>query len=147
MNRILILILVSAGLIILLLPAHFVSSEDAAPETQKSTQSPKPVSASDAASLVQKNKNNPDFIILDVRTEEEYSGGHIENAINVDVTSESFTKEVLKLDKENTYVIHCRSGKRSAKAGAILQELGFRDVYDIQGGISAWKEEGLPVTK
>ena len=107
----------------------------------------KQISAKEAASLIEKNKNNADFVILDVRTPEEFSKGHIENAINIDVKSASFREDAGKLDPGKTYVIHCRSGRRSAVAGAQLEELGFINVYDIQGGIVAWEEEGYPVTK
>ena len=107
----------------------------------------KQLSAKDAALLIEKNKNNPDFVILDVRTPEEYSDGHIENALNLDVKSESFTEKVVKLDTGRIYIIHCRSGRRSARAGALMEELGFADIYDIEGGFVAWEKQGYPVTK
>ncbi len=107
----------------------------------------KKISAKDAASLIEKNKDNPDFVILDVRTPAEYSDGHIENALNVDVKSESFTENAQKLDTERTYLIHCRSGARSAIAGAQMKELGFVDIYDIEGGFIAWEKQGYPVAK
>ncbi len=117
-------------------------------EKQKESAAPvKQISVKDTASLIEENKSNPDFIILDVRTPEEFSQGHIENAINLDVKSQSFREDAAKLDPGKTYVIHCRSGRRSEIAGAQLEELGFIDIYDIQGGIVAWEEEGYPVTK
>jgi len=105
------------------------------------------ISAADAALLIEENKNNPDFVILDVRTPGEYTKGHIENSLNMDVTSQSFAEEAGKLDKGKTYLVHCRSGGRSAKAAALMQMLGLTDIYDIEGGILAWEKKGLPVTK
>jgi len=107
----------------------------------------KRIGVNDAASLIEENKDNPDFVILDVRTPGEFSEGYIENALNLDVNSESFRDEVVKLDTGKTYLIHCRSGARSARVGALMEELGFDNIYDMEGGFIAWEKEGLPVTK
>lgn len=131
----------------LLLAAQPLLSVEGNDKPQDSAAVIKQINAEDAASLIEKNKNNPDFVILDVRTPKEYSDGHIESALNLDVKSESFTEEVVKLGTGKTYLIHCRSGKRSAMAGALMEELGFIDIYDIKGGFVAWEKQGRPVTK
>ncbi len=95
--------------------------------------------------LIQKNKDNLDFVVLDVRTPGEFSDGHIENAINVDYNSETFRKELEKLDKSKTYLMHCRSGNRSSKAIPTMEELGFLKVYHMDDGMNGWKAEGFPV--
>ena len=105
------------------------------------------ISPGAAYGLIQENKNNPDFVILDVRTSGEFASGHIENAINLDYYSATFRDDLDKLDKDKTYVIYCHSGGRSGNALKIMEELGFMKVYNILGGISAWKAEGLPITK
>ncbi len=97
--------------------------------------------------LIQDNQNNPDFVIIDVRTPEEFAEEHIENAINVDFRSETFRDELNKLDKNKTYLVYCRSGGRSGSALEIMKELNFREVYNMLGGINVWKSEGLPTTK
>ena len=97
--------------------------------------------------LIQNNQNNPDFVILDVRTPEEFTDGHIENAIIRNFYSETFRDELNDLDKGKTYLIYCRSGNRSGNALNIMDELGFQEVYGISGGIIAWETEGLPTTK
>lgn len=102
------------------------------------------VSPKEAYDLIQKNKDNPDFVILDVRTPEEFTNEHIENAINLDYYSETFKDDLNELDKNKTYVIYCRSGGRSGNALNIMEELNFMEVYNILGGIIEWKAEGLP---
>ena len=105
------------------------------------------VSPQEALNLIQENQNNPDFVILDVRTAEEVADGHIEEAINIDFYSETFRDELDRLDKDKTYLIYCRSGSRSGNALNIMEELNFREVYNMSGGIIEWKAEGLPLTK
>ena len=96
---------------------------------------------------MQNSKNNPDFVIIDVRTPEEFAEGHIENVINLDYYSETFRDELNKLDKNKMYLIYCRSGNRSGKALNIMEELNFREVYNMSGGIIEWKAKELPITK
>ncbi len=111
------------------------------------TQTIENISTQEAFTLIQNNRNNPDFVILDVRTSEEVADGYIENAINIDFYSKTFRNELDNLDKNKTYLIYCRSGSRSGKALDIMTELNFREVYNISDGIIAWKAEGLPTTK
>ena len=107
------------------------------------------ITTQEAFTLIQENENNPDFVILDVRTPEEFAEGHLENAINLDYYSETFWDELNKLDKDKTYLVYCRSGNRSGKGKTlgIMKELGFREAYNMLGGIVEWKAEGLPITK
>ena len=100
----------------------------------------------EAYDKIQENKNNPDLVILDVRTEDEYNEGHIENAINIDYYSKSLKKDLNKLDKNKTYLVYCRSGSRSAKTVTIMEELGFKEVYNI-GGMIDWTAAGYPSVK
>ena len=82
-----------------------------------------------------------DYLLLDVRTPEEYAEGHIANAVNIDFLNPSaFDQEVAKLDKNKTVMIYCRSGNRSGKASKKLKALGFREIYDLDGGFSEWEE-------
>ena len=122
-----------------------VGEETAPPETL--TPIAEDITPQEAFALIQDNQNNPDFVIIDVRTPEEFAGEHIENAINIDFRSESFRDELNKLDKNKTYLVYCRSGARSGNALDIMAELNFREAYNVSGGIIAWKAEGLPITK
>lgn len=105
------------------------------------------ITPQEAFTLIQNNQNNPNFVIIDVRTPEEFAEGHIENAINLDYYSETFRDELNELDKDKTYLIYCRSGNRSGSALNIMAELNFLGVHNILGGISRWKTGGLPTTK
>ena len=105
------------------------------------------VTAQEAFTLTQNNQNNLDFVIVDVRTPEEFAEGHVENAINIDFRSENFRDEIDKLDKHKTYLIYCRSGRRSADAINIMEELNFTRIYHMNGGILEWTEEELPIKK
>jgi rhodanese-related sulfurtransferase len=76
-----------------------------------------------------------DFVIIDVRTPEEYADGHIENAINLDYYFKAFEDELNKLDKNKTYLIYCRSARRSGMALDTMKAVGFTKVYNMLGGI------------
>lgn len=104
------------------------------------------ISAQEAFDLIQENAGNADFVIVDVRTAEEFAGGHIENAVNIDYYASTFESDINALDKDKEYLIYCRSGSRSGKALDIMEDLGFQEVYDLGGGIVAWTNAGLPVT-
>ncbi|MFD2824474.1 rhodanese-like domain-containing protein [Lacinutrix iliipiscaria] len=83
--------------------------------------------------------------LVDVRTPEEFSGGYIKNAQNIDFMSPTFEQDILKLDKEKPVVLYCHSGRRSANCAQKLKDAGFKKIYDLEGGISTWKHEGLAV--
>ena len=105
------------------------------------------ITTQEAFTLIQDNQDNPDFVIIDVRTPEEFAQGHIETAGNLDYHSETFRDELNNLDKDKTYLVYCGSGGRSAGALAIMEELGFMEAYNMLDGISQWQAEGLPVTE
>ena len=84
----------------------------------------------------------PGVITLDVRTPEEFNAGHIANAININLEGSDFTSEVSKLDMNATIAVYCRSGNRSGVATEQMAELGFVDMYEMQGGILEWEAVG-----
>ena len=90
---------------------------------------------------------NPDVILLDVRTPEEFAEGHLENSINLNYNDADFASKVDSLDKKKQYEIYCRSGKRSGASVKLMQEKGIKNVHDLQGGILEWEAKGFPVTK
>ncbi len=105
------------------------------------------ITPGEAYDMIQNNKGNQDFVILDIRTPEEYIGGYIEDAINLDFYSETFRDELNKLDKDKKYLVYCRSGRRSGISLGAMEELGFREAYNMAGGIIQWEAEGLPTIK
>lgn len=105
----------------------------------------KQISVSEGQDLIEKNLNNADLIILDLRTSNEFSVNHLANSVNLNFYSKNFRTDLDKLDKSKKYLIYCRSGQRSGVALGIMEKLGFQTVYDF-GGILTWIEKGLPVT-
>lgn len=92
------------------------------------------------------SKKKKKTVILDVRTPEEVAEGHLAGAKNIDVQDELFQQNIEQLNKNKTYLLYCRSGKRTAVAGAKMKAAGFKKVYMMDGGITSWKEKGKPVT-
>ena len=100
-----------------------------------------------AVDLMSRNRNNPDFLILDVRTPGEFRQGFIEGAALLDYYASDFRERFAQLDRDATIFMYCRSGNRSSHVLRMADELGFRRVYDLRGGILAWKEAGLPLAE
>lgn len=96
-----------------------------------------------AETFAKKINETPKAQILDVRTPEEFASEHIDNAINIDWFGNDFVANVEKLDKSKPVFVYCKSGGRSSKAVAKLQELGFTTIYDLQGGMLKWNAAGL----
>lgn len=76
--------------------------------------------------------------LIDVRTSAEMKGGVIGKPQHMEFNA-SFKKNAHHLDKEKTYVLYCRSGRRSAMASGILSRLGFKNIYNLKGGFMAWQ--------
>ena len=83
-----------------------------------------------------------DYILVDVRTTEEYESGHIQNAVNFDFYSESFQKEILSLDKSASIILYCRTQNRSTKTANYLKENGYKEITVLEGGITSWVKNG-----
>lgn len=98
-----------------------------------------------AMALIQKQMNNPAFKILDVRTSEEFESGHLAGAINIDWRSADFKVKVADLNKEGSYLVYCGTGIRSASAVQAMSDLGFKQLYNMEGGIVALIADGFPV--
>ena len=79
-----------------------------------------------------------EVIFVDVRTPEEISEGKIEGAEEIDYRADDFETDVLRLDKDKTYLIYCGSGYRSAAAAKFMKAQGFMDIYNLIGGYSEW---------
>jgi rhodanese-related sulfurtransferase len=82
-------------------------------------------------------------VILDVRTPGEFAEGYIEGAQNIDFQSGNFENEIAALDKNVTYAVYCRSGNRSGQAAKIMHDAGFHEVYNLDGGVIDWANEGM----
>ena len=100
-----------------------------------------------ADGLIQAHRDNPNFIILDVRTPEEYAEGHLEKAINLDYYQPTFRQELDRLDRTKTYLVYCRLGVRSSRSWMLMQEISFHQVYNLVGGIEAWHQQGFKTVR
>lgn len=95
------------------------------------------ISSKEAFELIQKNKTN--FVILDVRTPEEFNEKYIENAINIDYDKHDFKNIINNLDKDKIYFVYCRTGRRSKLTMDIMESANFKEVYNLLGGITDWE--------
>ncbi len=102
------------------------------------------VSAVKAAVLL---KAQPEIVVLDVRTPAEFAAGHIAGALNIDFKSADFSAQIAKLDTTKTYLVHCRSGGRSARSLKAFKQNGFKTIIHMHGGIIDWNKSGLPTVQ
>jgi rhodanese-related sulfurtransferase len=78
-------------------------------------------------------------VVIDVRSPEEIANGFIPGTdLFINFFDGNFQDQLKKLDKTKTYIVYCHSGNRSGKATNVMQQLGFTDIYNLQGGISGW---------
>jgi rhodanese-related sulfurtransferase len=139
---ILLRLLVLVGVIILALDSYAA----APPATRPSTQPARKFTDIDTNRFQELAKQS-NTVILDVRTPEEYAAGHLPGAVLIDVRDPEFAKKIAALDKSKTYLVHCRSGRRSVTACDALGEAGFANLYNMLGGLVAWEEAGKPVER
>ncbi len=80
------------------------------------------------------------IVLIDVRTPGEYALFHFPGALNIDYFASDFWERIEALDTRRTYLVYCRSGRRSVRTCTLMQNGGFRDVYNLDGGLKAWHE-------
>ncbi|MDR0755061.1 MAG: rhodanese-like domain-containing protein [Prevotellaceae bacterium] len=86
--------------------------------------------------------------IIDVRTKTEFDAEHIDGAVNIDINKIDFQKKInKKIKKDRIVYVYCRTGVRSLRAAKILSNLDFTRIYNLEGGIEAWKKLSYPVKK
>lgn len=94
-----------------------------------------------------KLKESKEPILIDVRTPGEYGQGHLANALSIDIYSNDFKSRVGKLDKSKPVFVYCKAGSRSGSAVDMMSEMGFKEIYDLRGGIMAWQQAKKPIEK
>ena len=91
---------------------------------------------------VKLHDESEESVIIDVRTDDEFSTGYIEGAVNIDFyMGNKFISEIGKLDKSKSYFIYCKSGARSGQTCELMKQKGFKKVYNLEGGILGWTGE------
>jgi thioredoxin len=118
---------------LLVLPFFFISCQG---------QSSKSIQTIDSKLFAEKLKNTQNPQLLDVRTPEEFAAEHIDNAANVNWNGDDFASKSEKLDKSKPVFVYCKVGGRSAQAANKLAEMGFKEVYNLDGGIMKWNASG-----
>lgn len=96
-----------------------------------------------AAALIQ---DQPDLVILDIRTPEETAAGTLLGAAEIDFYAADFSDRIAPLHRDTPYLVYCRSGNRSAKAIDLMVDLGFTNLYELDDGILAWLQSGREAT-
>lgn len=86
-------------------------------------------------------------VVIDVRTPEEYADGHLEGAVNIDVSAPDFDTAIDTLNRDGDYIVYCRSGNRSAQAVSRMTALGFTSITDAGGVDAASATTGLPLVQ
>lgn len=101
------------------------------------------ISIEEFEKMAAKKKN----LVVDVRTPEEVAEGHLAGALNINFLGENFAQEIETLNKKKTYLLYCKSGNRTRKAADLMEKSGFKHVYMLDGGITAWNAAGKPTEK
>ena len=102
------------------------------------------IDSKEAYGLIKVDSN---IAILDVRTAKEFADGHVAGAVNIDVNQADFAQKIDQLDRSKTYIVYCRSGRRSSKAVSIMASKGFKNLYNVSDGFLGWNKNGLPFVK
>lgn len=112
----------------------------------EASQSQKPI-ATEVSQQELTSRRPGDFLILDVRTPEEFAAGHVENALNI--PHDRLADRLAEIQKyaSSPVVVYCESGKRAGMAAETLAQAGFSDLRHLTGDMRAWNEAGLPVVK
>jgi len=136
-NTFLLKIIVSCWLVTFLTGFIFLTGCSEVPAKKEPVQ----ISVEKVDEILKTQKDS--YTILDVRTKEEFAGGHLDSAVLIPV--DDLEARFGELEKNKPVIVYCRTGRRSAKAAAILVSKGFSQVYDMTGGIEAWISKGYPV--
>lgn len=129
--------------------SFFAFSACQSASTQKAESMPSPIASDEIKQMTVTEAKQAigakDVQFIDVRTAGEYADGHAPKAINFPL--DSLEKDLAKLDKDEPVYVICQTGRRSQKGSEILQKAGFKSIYNINGGTSAWQNAGFPTEK
>ena len=90
-------------------------------------------------------ENNTEAVLLDIRTSQEIDQGALPGHNHVNFYDQDFSAKISELDRDQIYLVYCHSGGRSASTRTMMNQMGFVQVYDLRGGIVAWKNKGFTV--
>ncbi len=143
LKRLMVLVLSTLMLLVAALSSGCSGTEGGSPsQTVVPGQRVEFITPQQASDLIEANQNNPNFIILDDRTTSKFDAGHIANATNMPYAAD-FNARLDSLDRDKIYLVYCNTG--CGATSAAMRQLGFREVHEIEGGLDAWKSQGLPI--
>jgi rhodanese-related sulfurtransferase len=99
------------------------------------------------AEQAQKLLADKNVLVLDLRTPEEFAGGRIAGATNLNFLAPGFEPQLAALDPGKTYLVYCASGHRSTQALPSFKKLPFQSLYHLDGGFKSWQKAGLPIAR
>ena len=105
------------------------------------------IDAVTANKMIEENTENENFIVLDIRSIREYKGDHLKNSVFINFSAPDLKDQVLKLDKNKTYLLYCHSGGRSGIIQKFMGKNGYLKTYNMKGGIVSWRSEGFETVK
>ena len=101
----------------------------------------------DGAKAAEVLASDPAITVIDVRTAEEFAGGHIKGAVNIDFNGDDFEAKIAALDPAKPYLVHCQAGGRSGQSLPLFEKLKFSRLYHLSTGFGGWVADGQPVEK
>lgn len=102
------------------------------------------VNSKQVNTILQKDKK---FVVLDVRTADEFNGGHIQGAINIDILQPNAFSKIDKLNHITKYIVYCRTNHRSGMAVEHMMQSGFKTIYQMMDGFPGWAANNLAIQK
>ncbi|MEN6329614.1 MAG: rhodanese-like domain-containing protein [Methanobacteriaceae archaeon] len=102
------------------------------------------ISPEDVFELIEESDEDSNYMLIDVRPSWGFSEKHIAGALNLDCSDPEFKEQLQELDQGKKYIIYCKSGFRGGKTRDFMEKNGFSEVYNMKGGLDAWKEANLP---
>jgi rhodanese-related sulfurtransferase len=105
------------------------------------------ITVEQAKTMITENLNNTEFLLIDVRTPDEYKAGHIENSLLINFQADDFKDKISKLDRTKKILLVCQAGKRSGLAKSLMEDIGFTEVYNMLGGIRGWIQKKYTLVK
>ncbi len=88
-----------------------------------------------------------DEVVVDLRTPDEIKGGKIDGALEIDFFGPDFEPAIKALDKNKVYLLYCASGGRSGETAELMNKMGFKNLYNMEGGFREWVKKKMPVSK
>ncbi|MEN8235639.1 MAG: rhodanese-like domain-containing protein [Actinomycetota bacterium] len=129
--------------VVLLVVALVLATLATSCSSASATQTIELVSPAKAAEVIEDSPEG--LVILDIRTAEEFNQARVSGAIMVDFYAADFADQLDELDKDVPYVMYCNSGNRTSEAVKTMKDLGFAEVYEVDGGIQNWYQQGYPI--